>query len=145
MAEDIIDLTENEFKELSEEDKWKLISTVKKVIQDLRVKADKNCEECEKAFLSAEDLNIDLFFQDWRECSEQCDECGEEEKKNMCQTQFELMNHIANTLLDIQRKQNLLTKLVIKRDEKGSELLQEFGKKKEDFDKKDKKADELYR
>jgi len=48
-------------------------------------------------------------------------------------------------LLDIQRKQNLLTKLVIKRDEKGSELLKEFVKKKEDFDKKDKKADELYR
>ncbi|HEY0087353.1 MAG TPA: hypothetical protein VGB37_00840, partial [Candidatus Lokiarchaeia archaeon] len=72
-------------------------------------------------------------------------ECGEEEKKNMCQTQFELMNHIANTLLEIQRKQNLLTKLVIKRDEKGSELLKEFVKKKEDFDKKDKKADELYR
>lgn len=51
-------------------------------------------------------------------------------KKNMCKTQFELMNHIANTLLEIQRKQNLLTHLVIKRDEKGSELLKEFVKKK---------------
>ena len=59
-----------------------------------------------------------------------CEECGEEEKRNMCHIQFELMNHIANTLLELQRKQNVLTQLLLKRDETGSKLLKEFMKKK---------------
>jgi len=54
------------------------------------------------------------------------------------------MNHIANTLLEIQRKQNLLTQLVLKRDETGSKLLKEFSKKKEEIEKKEKGADDLY-
>jgi hypothetical protein len=145
MAEDILSLTEKEFKELSEKDKWQLMEAIKRILQDLKIRADKNCEECEKTYLTAEDINIDLFFQDWRECTEHCDECGEEEKRNMCQLQFELMNHIANSLLEVQRKQNLLTQLVLKRDEAGSKLLNEFMKKTEDNKKKDKRADDLYR
>jgi len=145
MAEELEELTEKEFRELSDSDKWNLIQTIKKIVQQLKVQADKNCAECEKTFLTPEDINIDLFFQDWRECSEHCDECGEEEKINMCQLQFDLMNHIANTLLEIQRKQNLLTQLVLKRDETGSKLLKEFVKKKEEIEKKEKSADDMYR
>ena len=144
MAEEIIDMTEKEFNELSVNEKWELILMIKKVIQDLKIRAEKNCDECEKTFLSPEDINIDLLFQDWRQCAEHCDECAEEEKINMCQLQYELMNHIANTLLELQRKQNLLTQLVLKRDERGSELLKEFVKKKEDLEKKNKQADDLY-
>jgi len=144
MAEDIIDLTEEEFKSLSEKDKWELLLTIKKIVQDLKIRADKNCEECEKTFLTAEDINIDLFFEDWRDCADHCDECGEEEKRNMCQLQFELINHIANSLLDLQRKQNLLTQLVLKRDQVGSKLLNDFMKKTEELKENDKRADNMY-
>ncbi|TXT54172.1 MAG: hypothetical protein BAJALOKI1v1_2210005 [Promethearchaeota archaeon] len=146
MAEkDILELTEDEFKQMSDSDKWELISFIKKVIEDLKIRADKNCEECEKTYLTAEDINIDLFFQDWRECAERCEVCGKEEMRNMCQLQFELINHLANSLLDVQRKQNLLTQLVIKRDEAGSKLLNEFLKKANEEKKKDKRLDDLYR
>ncbi|MFX1259348.1 MAG: hypothetical protein ACFFAN_15950, partial [Promethearchaeota archaeon] len=101
MAEELEDMTEKEFRELSEIDKWKLIQTIKKFIQDLKIKADKNCSECEKNLLTVDDVNIELFFQDWRACAENCDECDKEEQINMCQLQFELMNHIANTLLEL--------------------------------------------
>lgn len=144
MAEEIIDLTEKEFRELSETEKWRLLETIKKLIRDLKIKADKNCEDCEKNLLTVDDVNIDLFFQDWRSCAEYCDECGEEEKRNMCHIQFELMNHIANTLLELQRKQNVLTQLILKRDETGSKLLKEFMKKKEDYEKKDEDSYDIY-
>jgi hypothetical protein len=85
-----------------------------------------------------------LFFQDWRECANHCEECGEEEKRNMCQLQFELMNHIANSLLELNRKQNLLTQIVLKKDESGSKLLKEFLEKKEESMKKDKRTDDMY-
>ncbi len=144
MAEEIIDLKEKEFKEISESEKWKLIQTIKKIFEDLKIKAEKNCAECEKNLLTAEDINIELFFQDWRDCAEHCDECGQEEKINMCQVQFELMNHIANTLLELQRKQNLLTQLILKRDETGSKLLKDFMKKKEELTERDKSSDDMY-
>ena len=143
MVEEIDDF--DEFKNLSETDKWKVIQTLRKMIVDLRVKADKNCEECEKNLLSVDDINIDMFFEDWRECTEHCNECGEEEKIYMCEVQFQLMSHIANSLLEIQRKQNLLTQIVLKRDETGSKLLKDFMKKKEELDKKDKDSSDIYR
>jgi len=143
MAEEIDDF--DEFKTLSETDKWKIIQTLRKMIVDLRIKADKNCEECEKNLLSVDDINIDMFFEDWRECNKHCSECGEEEKVYMCEIQFQLMSHIANSLLELQRKQNLLTQIVLKRDESGSKLLKDFLNKKEELDKKDKDSSELYR
>jgi hypothetical protein len=145
MAEEIIKLSESEFKSLSESDKWKLLKSIQSILKDLKIRAEKNCGECEKTFLTAQDVNIDLFFQDWRECKERCDICGEEEKRNMCQVQFDLMNHIANSLLEVQRKQNLLTELVMKRDNAGSKLLNEFMKKTEALKKKDKRADDMFR
>ena len=86
MAEEIDFLTEKEFKELSDQDKWNLIQTLKKIIGDLKIRADKNCEECEKTLLTADDINIDLFFQDWRNCAEHCDKCSSEDLVNMCET-----------------------------------------------------------
>ena len=144
MAEEIDFLTEKEFEELSDQDKWNLIQTLKKIIEDLKIRADKNCEECEKTLLTADDINIDLFFQDWRNCAEHCDECSSEDLVNMCETQFQLMNHIANTLLELQRKQNVLTQIVLKRDETGSKLLKDFMKKKEDLEKRDKSSSDIY-
>ena len=144
MAEELEDLDFEEFKQLSEQEKWELFHTIKKLIQDLKIRADKNCEECEKNLLTADDINIDLYFQDWRSCAEHCNECTNEDLVNMCETQFQLMNHIANTLLELQRKQNVLTQIVLKRDEAGSKLLQEFLKKKEDLEKKDKRSDAIY-
>jgi len=144
MAEEIDFLTEKEFEELSAKDKWNLIQTLKKSIGDLKIRADKNCDECEKTLLTADDINIDLFFQDWRNCAEHCDECSSEDLVNMCETQFQLMNHIANTLLELQRKQNVLTQIVLKRDETGSKLLKDFMKKKEDLEKKDKSSTDMY-
>ena len=144
MAEEIIDIAEKEFRELNEKEKWQLMQTIKTILQDLKIKAEKNCEKCEHNLLSVDDINIDLFFQDWRSCAENCDECDEEEKRNMCQLQFELMNHIANSLLELQRKQNVLTQIVLKQDETGSKLLKDFMKKKEDSEKKDKDSNNMF-
>ena len=144
MAEEIIEISENEFRELDEKEKWQLMQTIQKLIQDLKIKAAKNCEECEHYLLSVDDINIDMFFQDWRSCAEHCDECGEEEKKNMCTVQLELMNHIANSLLELQRKQNVLTQIILKQDESGSKLLKDFMKKKEDSDKKGKESLDMF-
>jgi hypothetical protein len=144
MAEEIIGIAEKEFRELNEKEKWQLMQTIKTILQDLMIKAEKNCEKCEHNLLSVDDINIDLFFQDWRSCAEHCEECDEEEKRNMCQLQFELMNHIANSLLELQRKQNVLTQIVLKQDESGSKLLKDFMKKKEDSEKKDKDSDNMF-
>ena len=43
MAEEIDDF--DEFKNLPETDKWKVIQALRKMILDLRIKDDKNCEE----------------------------------------------------------------------------------------------------
>jgi hypothetical protein len=145
MAEEIIDLTEREFNSLSKVEKWKLLQSIQSILKELKIRAEKNCGECEKTFLTHQDINIDLFFQDWRDCKERCDVCGEEEKRNMCQVQFELMNHIANSLLEVQRKQNLLTELVMKRDDAGSKLLEEFMKKSEALRKKNRRAEDMFR
>ena len=144
MAEEIIGIAEKEFRELTEKEKWQLMLTIKTILQDLNIKAEKNCEKCEHNLLSVDDINIDLFFQDWRSCANNCDECGEEEKRNMCQLQFELMNHIANSLIELQRKQNVLTQIVLKQDETGSKLLKDFMKKKEDSEKDVKESDSMF-
>ena len=138
MAEDIDYLSEKEFKELLEKDKWNFVEILKKKIEALQIKADKNCAECEKNYLTVDDINIELFFEDWRACADHCDECSDEERVHMCDLQFQLINHIANALLEVQRKQNMLTQIVLKRDETGSTLLKEFYKEKEEIKKKDK-------
>jgi hypothetical protein len=59
----------------------------------------------------------------------------------MCDLQFQLMNHIANSLVNLRERQNALAKLVFKRDEKGAELLEKIAKEKEKTKKREKDKD----
>lgn len=108
------------------------------MIRRLNIRAEKNCEACEAEMLAEDDINIDLLFEDWRECANHCDECGKEEKVYMCNMQFELINLIANSLAELRRRQNALANIVLKRDKSGSKLL----KRQEDFLKKDEERSE---
>ncbi len=144
MSEEIKQITKKFFLNLSEKEKWNFIETMKRIIEDLEIRANKNCEECEKTNLSTHDINIDLFFEDWRECSNHCDNCSREDQKRMCDLQFQLFNHLANSFLELHRRHNVLTKIVLKKDERGSELLEEFKKLHEKKKKSDKLADDLY-
>jgi hypothetical protein len=118
-------LTRKEFEELKEDFKWEFVSGLYKLIDDLQIKADKNCEECEAVMLAVDDLNIDLLFEDWRNCAENCDHCTKDVQKQMCQTQFELINLLANSLASLRQRQNGLANLVLKRDSKGAKLLKQ--------------------
>lgn len=73
--------------------------------------------------LAVDDINVDLLFEDWRECSENCDTCGREERVYMCNMQFELINLLANSLSELRDRQNSLANLVLKKDEDGAKLL----------------------
>lgn len=134
-------LSEKEFRELKEESKWNYIKSLYKVIEDLEIRAEKNCEECESRLIDVHDLNIDYLFEDWRSCSENCDECSQEEQVYMCDLQFQLMNHIANSLVRLRERQNALAKLVIRKDEKGSELLKKIAEEKQKAKEREKDKD----
>ena len=134
-------LSEKEFKELKQSSQWNYVKSLHKAIKELEIRADKNCEECEKQLIDVHDLNIDYLFEDWRSCSQHCEECGIEERVFMCDLQFQLMNHIANSLVNLRERQNALAKLVFKRDEKGAELLEKIAKEKEKTKKREKDKD----
>ena len=97
-------LTEEEFKELDDAAKWNYIEVLIKQLYEFKVMADNNCEECIHKLQTSRDVNVDLYFDDWRECAKHCDECGQEEKVNMCNTQFSVLNHLANLVFEIQVK-----------------------------------------
>jgi hypothetical protein len=134
MSEDL--LSEKEFRELKELSKWNYVKSLYKLIKNLKIQAEKNCELCEKQMLNPHDVNIDFLFEDWRSCAENCSECGIEERVNMCDLQFQLMNHIANALSEIRERQNALAKIVMKKDTVGSRILEKIEKKQHDEDKK---------
>jgi hypothetical protein len=46
LGEELEDLNFEEFKNLSDIEKWNLIQTIKKILTELKIRADKNCEEC---------------------------------------------------------------------------------------------------
>ena len=71
-------LNRKEFESLSEDFKWEYVDGLIKSMKKLRLKADKNCEECESEMLAVDDINIDLLFEDWRDCAENCGTCGKE-------------------------------------------------------------------
>ena len=131
-------LNRKDFESLSEDYRWEYIDGLYKMIKRLTIRANKQCEECESEMLAADDINIDLLFEDWRECAKHCDECGKEEKRVMCNTQFELINLIANSLTELRRRQNNISNLVLKRDKSGSKLL----KKQEELMKKEEERSE---
>ena len=124
-------LSEDEFEDLNDEYKWNYVHGLYKIIKLLQIRADKNCEECESEMLAMDDINIDLLFEDWRECSNHCDECNKETRTVMCQAQFELVNLIANSLAELRRRQNALANLVIKKDSRGSKLLKKMEEERE--------------
>ena len=134
-------LSEKEFKDLKDSSKWSYVKSLYKLIGNLKIQADKNCEMCERQMLNPHDVNIDFLFEDWRACAENCEECGEEEKINMCDLQFQLMNHIANALGEIRERQNALAKIVMKKDDVGSKILEKIEEKQKE---EEKKASGLY-
>jgi len=128
--DDFLFLTKNEFEELEKKHKWNYIESLLKMLKDQKIMVDKNCEECPFKLQTTTDINIELFFEDWRVCSEYCDECDIEKLKQMCQNQFELLNHVSNSLIELQKKQNMLVKFIYRRDESGKEILKEMLKAK---------------
>ena len=50
MSEEVNQITEREYFSLSDQEKWNFIQSMKTIIEDLEVKANKNCEECEKNY-----------------------------------------------------------------------------------------------
>jgi hypothetical protein len=137
-------LTEEEFKELDAAAKWNYIEMLVKQLYEFKVMADHNCDECMYRLQTSRDVNVDLFFDDWRECAENCDNCGKEELVNMCSTQYQVLNHLANLVFEIQVKQNRLVQFLYKRDPKGQEILEEMKKAKEEAQKRDKHADDMF-
>ncbi|MFX0077144.1 MAG: hypothetical protein ACFE96_16990, partial [Candidatus Hermodarchaeota archaeon] len=107
MIDEYAFLTKKEFRELSEKDKWVYVKSLKKTIQDLNIQAEKNCSECEKNLLSPEDVNLELFFEDWRNCKENCENCGKEEQRMMCDLQHNIINHLTNEFYDLKKKVNI--------------------------------------
>lgn len=126
MSDEYIYLTEKEFMELEDKSKWNYIESFKKMLIQYKNMAETNCSECEHKLITVSDINIGMFFEDWRGCSENCDECGEEEKTEMCQIQFELMNHLANSLISLEKKFNMITKIMLTKDKEPSDFLKEF-------------------
>ena len=130
-------LTKKEFEELEEKYKWDYAEGVKKMYKDTKIMADKNCDECMYRLQTTSDINIEMFFEDWRTCIDNCDNCDDcniTELKGMCQTQFELINHIANSLVELQMKQNMLVKFIYRRDDSGKEILKGILKSKKKND-----------
>lgn len=137
-------LSEEEFKELDNKSKWNYIQTLVKQIYDYKIMADKNCEDCIYRLQTSRDVNIDLFFDDWRECANNCDECDVDNLKQMCEVQFQIMNHIANTLFELQLKQNRLVQFMYRKDPKGKEIFDEMKKAHEEAQKREKRSDDMF-
>ena len=123
-------LNKNDFEGLDEKSKWDYIEGLMKQIDDYKIMADSNCGDCIYRIQTHTDVNIDLFFEDWRSCSNNCDDCNIEKLKEMCQNQFELMNHMANSLVELQMKQNMLVKFLYRKDDSGKKLLDLIEKQK---------------
>lgn len=121
-------LSKKDFFDLPPKKQWNYITSIKKMLEDYKIQADKNCEECEYKIMTEKDLNIDMFFEDWRECANDCENCSKERLVNMCQTQMDLMNHIANSLFALEKKHTQLTKFVFKRDTDGKKILKKLKK-----------------
>ncbi len=137
-------LSEEEFKELDDKSKWNYIQTLIKQIYDYKMMADKNCEDCIYRLQTSRDVNIDLFFDDWRECTNYCDECDVDKLKQMCDVQFQIMNHIANILFELQLKQNRLVQFMYRKDPKGKEILEEMKKAHDEARKKEEESGDMF-
>jgi len=133
-------IAKKEFYEMKPKDQWEYLESIVKYARDLEIKAEKNCEECEKTMLTPQDINIDFNFEDWRECASHCDECNKEYRKNMCQIQFELINHLANQVGEINDKHAYLVKHVFRKDPETKGI---YEKAKESRERLNKHAGEM--
>lgn len=129
-------IEEDVFKSLDDESKWDYIKHLIKQMENLKVMAQKNCEECEKYHLTSHDVNVDLLFEDWRECKDHCHECSIKDQVFMCQLQFDLMNHLANSIIQLQNKLNGFVRVLLSKEEKGRLLLERFEKMMEQEEEK---------
>ena len=128
-----------EFLDLKNKEKWEYVESLMKEIRNYKIQAEKNCLECEKNLLTTHDLNIDLYFEDWRDCAENCDECNKETRTNMCELQLNLINHLANSICNLEDKFNTLARVMLNKspdtqtllDEIKSEIKQDSNKSKE--------------
>jgi len=134
LVEELGYFSEKLFRDLNEKAKWEMIKQASKIIRDYRIQADKNCELCKDHLqINFNDVNIDLLFEDWRECGGYCEGgCTKENQINMCQLQFNIMNHLAQGIFETGRKLNNITEIIMKSDIEGSELLKSL---KENVDK----------
>jgi hypothetical protein len=123
-------LVKKEFEELDNESKWNYTQGLTKQLDDYKIMAEKSCGDCIYRLQTTSDVNVDLFFEDWRSCSDECDKCNTQQLKQMCQTQFELMSHMANSLLELQMKQNMLVKFLYRNDESARKLFEMMKKDK---------------
>lgn len=131
MIEDYDFLTKKEFTSLTDKEKWQYVKHLVKTVKSLDIMADKNCSECEKELITDKDVNVDLFFEDWRDCSEHCDECGKEEQIYICNLQMNIINHIINEIGAVRKRLNSIAELIFKKDKAGTKLLKKLDKKLE--------------
>lgn len=147
ICEELGYISEKEFKELPLEEKWKLVQAASKAINNYRIGAEKNCEECEKHLINVTDLNIDYMFEDWRACAEICEEtgkCPNENHISMCNLQFEIISLLASEIREQEIKLNSLTKLVLKRTDVGNEILDGVKKEAETVKRINKHSYDIY-
>jgi len=132
------------FKEIDDKAKWSYVKSLVKIIKNLNIQAEKNCEECEKQLITSKDVNIDLFFEDFRECRNRCGECGKEEQVYMCDLIWNILSHIANELNDIRKRQNGFIRAMLKKDKSGSKLLRKLDKEVKQEGEKEKKSENMF-
>ena len=137
-------LEKEEFLKLENKEKWNYILSLMRLLRDYKIQAEKNCLDCEKNLLTTRDLNIDLYFEDWRECANHCDECSKNDQINMCDTQFNLINHIANSLGNLEDKFNALAKVILNRNQGGQDLIEKWKKEVEKASKRSKEMQSMF-
>lgn len=124
--DEFIYLTEEEFVGLDDENKLSYIRSFMSQLKIYKAMAETNCEECIHYLQTVHDVNIDLFFDDWRGCTDNCNECTKADQVEMCKTQFEIMSHLANEVADISDKLNKLIKFNYVKTESGAELYEDM-------------------
>jgi hypothetical protein len=125
-SEDYYFLDRNEFVELENKEKWNYIQSLMRLIKDYKIQAERNCLECENNLLTTHDLNIDMYFEDWRECADHCEECAKDDRVGMCDIQFNIVNHLANSLGNLEDKLNALAKIILYKNKDGQELIKKW-------------------
>jgi len=144
MSDKIGYISETDWEEMSPLDQWQYVQSIMKYARDvLEPRAEQNCEDCEANMLSAGDINIDFEFEDWRDCAEDCDNCNKEKQVALCNTQFEIINHLANEISNIHENHRHLVRIVFKKDEQLNKIYVKAQEARQDLDRRAAQADDL--